>query len=241
MKNNISVISVTKNNNLGLFKTLKSINNQPSKPLEIIVFNGDPSDLKVLKIIDIFKQKLNIILISESDNGIYDAMNRAKMVAKGNLLHYLNAGDIVCSNPYRYVNEPCLLKTKVIDVNSGITWFDRPKLFGFAYCHQGIIFPKNHINYELKFKLCADFDLITKTFSSGLKKIKYEEKGFVIYNLSGLSSKNSIKVTVEMIKIAWRNFNLIIAIAIITVLLTKIFIPRKLRRVIVSKFWKLSF
>ena len=70
MKNSISVISVTKNNNKGLFKTLKSLNKQSSKPLEIIVFNGDPSDLKISKIIDIFKKKLNIILISERDNGI---------------------------------------------------------------------------------------------------------------------------------------------------------------------------
>ena len=78
MKNSISVISVTKNNNKGLFKTLRSLNKQPSKPLEIIIFNGDPSDLKISKIIDIFKKKLNIILISERDNGIYDAMNKSK-------------------------------------------------------------------------------------------------------------------------------------------------------------------
>ena len=231
MKNSISVISVTKNNNKGLFKTLKSLNKQPSKPLEIIIFNGDPSDLKISKIIDIFKKKLNIILISERDNGIYDAMNKAKMIAKGNLLHYLNAGDLVCANPYQNVKEPCLLKTKVIDVNSGISWFDRPKLFGFAYCHQGIIFPKNHINYELSFKFCADFDLITKTFSLGLKKIKSEKAGYVIYNLNGLSSNNSINVTFEMIKIVWRNFNLLIAFSMIIILITKTLIPRKLRRV----------
>ena len=59
MKNSISVISVTKNNNKGLFKTLKSLNKQPSKPLEIIVFNGDPSDSKISKIIDILILKKN--------------------------------------------------------------------------------------------------------------------------------------------------------------------------------------
>ena len=119
MKNSISVISVTKNNNIGLFKTLRSLNKQPSKPLEIIVFNGDPSDLKISKIIEIFqKKKLNIILISGRDNGIYDAMNKAKNDFRlmAILLHYLNAGDIVCANPYQHINEPCLLKTKVIDV-----------------------------------------------------------------------------------------------------------------------------
>ena len=56
MKNSISVISVTKNNNRGLFKTLDSLNEQSSKPLEIIVFNGDPSDLKVSEIINNFKK-----------------------------------------------------------------------------------------------------------------------------------------------------------------------------------------
>ena len=69
-------------------------------------------------------------------------MNKAKNKAKGNLIHYLNAGDMISANPYHYVNEPCILKTKVIDFNSGFSWFDRPKLLGFSYCHQGIIFPK---------------------------------------------------------------------------------------------------
>ena len=58
MKSRISVISVTKNNNRGLFKTLKSLNKQPSKPFEIIVFNGDPSDSKISEIIDVFKKKI---------------------------------------------------------------------------------------------------------------------------------------------------------------------------------------
>ena len=232
MNNSISVISVTKNNNLGLLKTLDSLNEQSSKPLEIIVFNGDPSDLKVSEIINNFKKDLNIVLISERDNGIYDAMNKAKKKAKGNLLHYLNAGDIVCANPYLSINEPCLLKTKVIDHDTGFTWFDKPKLLGYAYCHQGIIFPKTHINYELKFKLCADFDLITKTFPLGLKKIKTEESGFIVYNLDGISSKNSFKLTIEMIHIIWRNFNLLIAFVMIITLVIKILIPRKIRRLI---------
>ena len=235
MNNSISVISVTKNNNSGLLKTLRSLNKQPSKPLEIIVFNGDPSDTKILKIVDIFKKKLNIILISERDNGIYDAMNKAKIRASGNLLHYLNAGDMVCDNPYKYVKAPCKLKTKVIDLKSGLSWFDRPKLFGFAYCHQGVIFPQNHINYELKFKFCADFDLLIKTFPFGLKEIKTEGRGFVIYNLDGVSSKNSFRVTVEMINVVWRNFSLLIAVVMILVLVIKTFIPRKLRRIVVRK------
>ena len=83
---------------------------------------------------------------------------------------------MVCDNPYQHINEPCLIKTKVVDLNTGASWFDKPKLFGYAYCHQGIIFPRNHINYDLNFKFCADFDLITKIFPYGLKKLKLKEE-----------------------------------------------------------------
>ena len=233
MNNSISVISVTKNNNIGLFKTLKSLNKQPSKPLEIIVFNGDPSDSKISKIIDIFKKKLNIILISERDNGIYDAMNKAKNIANGTLLHYLNAGDEISDDPYKLIKEPCILKTKMIDPDSKANWLDKPKLCGFAYCHQGIIFPKNHTDYELRYKFCADFDVITKTFSWGLKKIKVEENGLVNYYLNGIFSKNTFQVTLEMIKIVWRNFDIFFASFLILILFTKTLIPRKLRRAMI--------
>ena len=94
------------------------------------------------------------------------------MIAKGNLLHYLNAGDLVYANPYQYIKEPCLLKTKVMDVNSGISWFDRPKLFGFAYCHQGLIFSKDHEPYErveFKNKEFSYSHPINKIFWDGYK------------------------------------------------------------------------
>ena len=74
----ISTVTVTKDNNKGLFRTLKSLSNLNIKPLEVIVVNGNPEDSKINPLVDKFKSGLTINFVNESDEGIYDAMNKGK-------------------------------------------------------------------------------------------------------------------------------------------------------------------
>ena len=117
----ISTITITKDNNKGLFRTLNSLSNLNTKPLEVIVVNGNSEDSDINTLIDKFKSGLTINFVNESDEGIYDAMNKGKNLAKANLIHYLNAGDEVHKDIYKK-HVTCLLPVKIIDEVTGYYW-----------------------------------------------------------------------------------------------------------------------
>ena len=75
----ISTITITKDNNTGLFRTLNSLSNLVTKPMEVIIVNGNPQDDEILILINKFKSGLTINFVNESDEGIYDAMNKGKI------------------------------------------------------------------------------------------------------------------------------------------------------------------
>ncbi|MFV0469345.1 MAG: glycosyltransferase family 2 protein [Dysgonomonas sp.] len=90
--NKISVISITFNNAAGLRRTIESVIQQTYTNYEFIIIDGGSSDESV----EIIKQHERHITywVSESDRGIYNAMNKGLAVASGDYVHFLNAGDV---------------------------------------------------------------------------------------------------------------------------------------------------
>ena len=76
-----SIITVVKNDDKKINNTIQSIIKQSFKNFEYIIIDGKSSDKTLNKILK-FKKKINL-LISEKDDGIYFAMNKAIKFAKG--------------------------------------------------------------------------------------------------------------------------------------------------------------
>jgi glycosyltransferase involved in cell wall biosynthesis len=89
----LSIITINYNNAIGLKKTITSVCNQTWKDFEYIIIDGNSTDnsLEVIKSFD--DQKLNYV--SEPDTGIYNAMNKGIVMAKGDYLLFLNSGDYI--------------------------------------------------------------------------------------------------------------------------------------------------
>lgn len=87
----ISVITVCYNAIQGIEKTISSVLSQTYPDIEYIVIDGGSVD-GTLDVIKKYKEKLSYV-ISEPDNGIYDAMNKGIKVATGEWINFLNAGD----------------------------------------------------------------------------------------------------------------------------------------------------
>ena len=91
MSPRFSVITVNYNNVVGLERTLKSVISQDYENFEYIVIDGGSTDRSV----DVIKKYLERISywVSEPDGGVYEAMNKAVMVAKGTHCIFMNSGD----------------------------------------------------------------------------------------------------------------------------------------------------
>lgn len=75
-------------------KTLECMENQTYKNLEYIIIDGGSTD-GTLELIEKHRKKLpqRLIVISEKDNGIYDAMNKGITRASGQLVGIVNSDD----------------------------------------------------------------------------------------------------------------------------------------------------
>lgn len=98
MKNNtplISIITVTMNDAVGLEKTINSILCQKYQNYEFIIVDGKSNDNSNF-VIDHHREQIDKV-VSESDQGIYHAMNKGIALADGEWLIFMNAGDIFAS------------------------------------------------------------------------------------------------------------------------------------------------
>ncbi|MBU1963501.1 glycosyltransferase, partial [Patescibacteria group bacterium] len=91
-----SIITVVYNGEEEIASTIKSLINQDNNNFEFIIIDGNSTDATV-PIIKRYKDNIDI-MVSEADNGIYDAMNRAIKRAAGQYIFFLNCGDRFCND-----------------------------------------------------------------------------------------------------------------------------------------------
>ena len=87
----ISVITVCYNSARTLERSLQSVAQQDWSEVEHIVIDGASTD-GTKEILERFRSRLTYLL-SEPDNGIYDAMNKGLAHATGDIVCFLNADD----------------------------------------------------------------------------------------------------------------------------------------------------
>lgn len=103
-KTKISIVTVTFNSEATLKCTVESVLNQTYAPWEYIIVDGKSSD-RTLEIAESFRESLEAkgikyVVISEKDDGIYDAMNKGIRCATGDIVGIINSDDYY---------EPCAL------------------------------------------------------------------------------------------------------------------------------------
>lgn len=86
-----SIITVNLNNACGLEDTIKSVINQTCHSFEFLIIDGGSTD-NSKSIIEKYKSHINYC-VSESDKGIFNAMNKGIKASKGDYLIFMNSGD----------------------------------------------------------------------------------------------------------------------------------------------------
>ncbi|MDB4208811.1 glycosyltransferase [Amylibacter sp.] len=91
----ISIITVSLNSEKTILKAINSLKSQNYKNIEHIIIDGNSAD-KTLSIIE-YNAKPDSIIISEGDNGIYDAINKGIKLSTGDVIGLLHSDDVFAS------------------------------------------------------------------------------------------------------------------------------------------------
>ncbi len=88
----ISIITVVRNAETTIEQAIESVRSQDYQDVEHILIDGASSD-GTMQIVNRFRDYFQQI-VSEPDEGIYDAMNKGVALATGEVIGFLNADDI---------------------------------------------------------------------------------------------------------------------------------------------------
>jgi glycosyltransferase involved in cell wall biosynthesis len=200
----LSIIIVTYNAENFVESTIKSILNQNFKSYEIVIIDGKSTD-STLEIISSYNHRINK-LISEKDNGIYDAMNKGIINSIGEWIIYLNAGDIFYDNNvlsafYNSINNSnseiiygnYSLYNNTVIKQSNIS--NRLYFFSNTICHQSAFIKKSVFkligDHNLNYKIISDREFFLRAF---LNKIIFNkiEVTICFWDSVGFSSNNHL-------------------------------------------------
>ena len=192
----ISIITVVFNEEKLLEQTILSVINQTYLNIEFILIDGGSTDGTVA-IVKRYENKIKF-WISEPDKGVYDAMNKGILEAKGHWLYFLGSGDILLdvihklvirftdANTVYYGNVYKLDELKIYDGD-----FSAFKLAVKNICHQAIFYPSavyKKYRYNYKYTLQADHDLNMRIYGDPYFRFKYLPVITCIYKGYGLSA-----------------------------------------------------
>lgn len=242
----ISIITVCYNCESEIEKTILSVINQTYPNIQYIIIDGGSTD-STLKIINKYRNKISIVL-SEKDNGIYDAMNKGIDLSDGIWINFMNAGDTFYNN--NVIHDIFENKKYQADIIYGSAIYNygfgeilkKPssiqtinKFMGF--CHQSTFintYVMKKYKYNLKYKIVADYDFFLKVYKLGYKFIEIPQIVSIYERSNGISSGKNLKLykrhmdeLVKMGVLRKSKINFIYTKFIIKLLIKKI-IPQKI-------------
>ena len=206
----ISVITVCYNSAKTIGHTLRSVREQTHGDIEHIIVDGGSSD-KTLEVVSAEGPHVTK-LVSERDNGIYDAMNKGIQLATGDVVAFLNADDF-------YISTEVLSKVAVAFEASGADccygdlcyvqqddtakivryWRSSPfrlGLFGKGWCPpHPTFFVRRSVcqrlgGFNLNYKIAADVELMARFLVAGSISSFYIPEVLVHMRMGGTTNRS---------------------------------------------------
>lgn len=209
----ISIV-IPSHNDYRILKTINSIISQKFdlNKIEIIIIDN-LSEKKLLNQISIKLKDLKHLIVSEKDEGIFDAINKGIKKAKGRYIYTIGSDDFINKSNFLFD-----IKSKIEEENPDIIFFGIQytlnngkvfrkwpphkfnllnKMIGKQFAHFGMICRKDVFKkfglFNYKNKISADLEFFLKLPIKN-NKYSYLNKYYVNMHFGGNSSKNLLRI-----------------------------------------------
>ncbi len=211
----ITVVIPTFNAEKTVGRCLESVLCQRGVTVEVIVVDGGSSD-NTLSIVRRLVSA-NAVIISEPDQGIYDAINKGVSLAKGALIGVLGADDVYRSDILSIVKAKASGGKEII---AGLTTIDGQQrldepyraaalLSGIPFGHNAMFASREAYEavglYDLGYRICADAEWVHRAIRMKIPCLKVEQV-FVEFGTEGTSSTNPEEIMSEAYSVIQRSF-----------------------------------
>lgn len=219
----ISIITVCFNSAETIAHALRSVREQTHGDIEHIVVDGGSTD-DTLAVVAAEGQHLSKV-VSEKDDGIYDAMNKGVQLATGDVVVFLNADDFykdagVLDRVSR------VMQAERLDALYGDVEFFRPGQrnvvarrynsgrftaarlgWGWMPAHPALFVRRNlfarYGGFRTDYRIAADFEFIARVFKHGELRHRHLPEALVLMQLGGISTSGwraTLRINREMMR-----------------------------------------
>lgn len=239
-----SVITCTYNASAVLARTLDSVLSQSWTQIEHIIIDGASKDNTLAMAQDYSRNNQEeeteheVVIISEPDRGLYDAMNKGLARATGDYIVYLNAGDVFPSDQtleqisievnnrsdgklpavlYGDTNivddEGRLLHPRRLVPPENLTW--RSFRHGMLVCHQAFYARTDLAQaepYDLRYRFSADVDWCIRIMREARRRrLPMRNVGGVVVNFldGGMTTANHRASLKERFRVMCRHYGFV--------------------------------
>jgi len=220
----ISIITATYNSEATLKSCMISVLHQSYKNIEYVIIDGNSTD----ETLDLVKQhqlqfpKIKFKILSEIDNGIYDALNKGVQLATGDVIGFVHSDDVLASDSIVSKIAEVLKNSNVDGVYGDLEYVNKentnniirhwksknfhPKLLkqGWMPAHPTLFLKREvylkHGNFDLSYKIAADYDFMLRVLKDQSLKFSYIPEVITKMRVGGASNrslKNIIQKTKE--------------------------------------------
>lgn len=206
----VTVITVVYNSVNTILDCVNSVHTQDYPNVEHIIIDGGSTD-GTLEILGENSMKFSL-LISEPDDGLYDAMNKGLFLAKGDIVGFLNSDDLYSNKcviseyvrAFESYNVECVFSDLWFidksDINRKIRYYSSKSfskkwfIFGMMPAHPTFFTYlrnyKNYGGYRNDIKIASDFEMVLRLLNVYNLSYHYLERVSVLMRVGGLSTKN---------------------------------------------------
>ena len=216
----ITIITAVYNRKNTIAMSIKSVNSQTYSNIQHVIIDGLSSDGTV----DIVRNNMmkNAILISEPDNGIYDALNKGIIYSSGEIIGLMHSDDFFSDSHVLDEVANAFLNHDIDIVYGDLSYIDKDDpekvirywkageyteksiSYGWMPPHPALFIRKRVFDYigfyNVNYKISSDYEFILRYFSKMAIRSIYIPRVLVKMRLGGISNQSLKKILIKSLE-----------------------------------------